>query len=175
MRDCSVSATTTGVQLILRSMCKGSVCFILKFTLPPFSPRSPQECKFQNKTGTGPLTQGLTPSPCTTHPLPPPPTKKVGQWTLLQQGGRLNDHQWAIAATVQLSNEIFQPNIYINAISSTNVFTGVQRQSIYDNWSGKNEVNSRMNLARAFYSDPHFEEKNKVNYKMKMTLTVECY
>ena len=30
---------------------KGSVCFVLKFALPPF-PLSPLECKFQNKTGT---------------------------------------------------------------------------------------------------------------------------
>ena len=43
---------------------KGSVCLVLEFAPPPFSP--PLPCvveavwwKFQNKTGTGPLTQGF--------------------------------------------------------------------------------------------------------------------
>ena len=40
---------------------KGSVCFILKFAFPRFSPLYPLRCKSQNKTGTDPLTQGLTP------------------------------------------------------------------------------------------------------------------
>ena len=39
------------------SWVKGSVCFVLKFAFPPFSPL---ECRFQNKTCTEPLTQGLT-------------------------------------------------------------------------------------------------------------------
>ena len=33
----------------------GSVCFILKFALPPFSLPSPVECKFQNITGMEPF------------------------------------------------------------------------------------------------------------------------
>ena len=35
---------------------KGSVCFVLKFAFPSFSPLSPLECKFQNNTCTEPLT-----------------------------------------------------------------------------------------------------------------------
>ena len=37
------------------SRVKGSVCFVLKLALPPFS--IPLEGKFQNKTGKEPLTQ----------------------------------------------------------------------------------------------------------------------
>ena len=40
------------------SRVKGSVCFVLKFELPPF-PLSPLWCEFQSKTGTEPLTQGF--------------------------------------------------------------------------------------------------------------------
>ena len=39
------------------SWVKGSVCFVLKFALPPFPTFSPLECKFQNKTHMVPLTQ----------------------------------------------------------------------------------------------------------------------
>ena len=48
---------------------KGSVFFVLKFALPPFSPPFPPlECKFQNKTCTEPLTQEVT-SPLYMHLL----------------------------------------------------------------------------------------------------------
>ena len=43
------------------SWVKGSVCFVLKFALPPFSPLSPLESKFQNNTCTEPLTQSFAP------------------------------------------------------------------------------------------------------------------
>ena len=35
---------------------KSSICFVLKFALPPSSPLLPLSCKFQNKTGTETLT-----------------------------------------------------------------------------------------------------------------------
>ena len=34
---------------------KGSVCFVLKFAFPPFSPPPPLECESQNKTRTEPF------------------------------------------------------------------------------------------------------------------------
>ena len=50
-----------------------------------------------------------------------------------------------------------------------------QNELNFVKWSElQNEVNSKMNLAWAFYSDPHLEEKNEVNSETKMTPTVEC-
>ena len=54
---CSLrSHLTTGGQVFNIYYVKGSLCFVVKLALPPFSPLTPLEYNFHNKAGTEPLT-----------------------------------------------------------------------------------------------------------------------